>query len=401
MLTSMTPDPVTQPQAPAGDGGRPRRLHRSRDDRILAGVAGGVARYFDIDPIIVRIGFAALTVFGGFGLVAYVAAVLLVPEEGEEQPLIRSGSFGSLGSGGRERTVTYIGIALLALAAILLAGSADLFFDGDIVWPLFLAAGGALLIFGRPGRPDPGAGAPAPDAAVAPASPPRRRAGRLAFGAVLLGAAALSLAGSLDLVDGLRWDGVLAAVVVLTGVVATVAAFSGPATLTVILGFVLAGAAGVAVATDLRLEGGLGERSVAPATIADVRDEYHLAMGEMDLNLGDVAFPAGETRVEAEVSIGELSITVPDDVRVRIDGSVGAGDLGVIDRTSDGIDVDESVIREPAGGATVRTLVLDARVGLGLLRVRREGEPWPIDNRHDRRFGALPATDPGSVPSHA
>lgn len=51
-----------------GGGLEPRRLFRSRENRILAGVAGGLARYFAIDPIIVRIAFAALAVFGGVGV---------------------------------------------------------------------------------------------------------------------------------------------------------------------------------------------------------------------------------------------------------------------------------------------------------------------------------------------
>ena len=61
----------------------PRRLYRSRDDRVLAGVCGGIARYFNIDPVLVRVGAVALTFLGGAGLLAYLAAVLLIPNEGE------------------------------------------------------------------------------------------------------------------------------------------------------------------------------------------------------------------------------------------------------------------------------------------------------------------------------
>src|SRR3954447_27056206 len=56
-----------------------RRLTRSRDDRVIAGVAGGLGRYFDVDPVIFRIGFAVSVFFGGIGLLAYVALALFVP----------------------------------------------------------------------------------------------------------------------------------------------------------------------------------------------------------------------------------------------------------------------------------------------------------------------------------
>jgi phage shock protein C len=60
----------------------PRPVRRSRDDRMLAGVCGGLAKYFGVDPVVVRIGAVALTAAGGAGLFVYVAAWLLMPGEG-------------------------------------------------------------------------------------------------------------------------------------------------------------------------------------------------------------------------------------------------------------------------------------------------------------------------------
>ena len=57
----------------------PRRLKRSRDDRMLGGVCGGIARHFDIDPVIVRIATVALVCAVGVGAVTYVAAWILMP----------------------------------------------------------------------------------------------------------------------------------------------------------------------------------------------------------------------------------------------------------------------------------------------------------------------------------
>lgn len=56
-----------------------RRLTRSREDRLLGGVAGGVATFLGVDPTLVRIGFVLLAVFGGSGFVLYLALWLLVP----------------------------------------------------------------------------------------------------------------------------------------------------------------------------------------------------------------------------------------------------------------------------------------------------------------------------------
>lgn len=57
-----------------------KRLYRSRDHRVLGGVAGGIATYFDIDPVIVRLAFVALTVFNGVGALLYLALWVLVPD---------------------------------------------------------------------------------------------------------------------------------------------------------------------------------------------------------------------------------------------------------------------------------------------------------------------------------
>jgi phage shock protein PspC (stress-responsive transcriptional regulator) len=65
-------------------------LRRSCDDRMLAGVAGGVARYFGVDATIVRIAFVVLTVFGGAGIPIYLAGLLLIPEEGTDQSIAGS-----------------------------------------------------------------------------------------------------------------------------------------------------------------------------------------------------------------------------------------------------------------------------------------------------------------------
>ena len=61
---------------------RSRRLYRSRTDRMLFGVAGGIADYLDVDPTIVRLGLVVALIFGHvLTLALYLAACLIVPEQ--------------------------------------------------------------------------------------------------------------------------------------------------------------------------------------------------------------------------------------------------------------------------------------------------------------------------------
>jgi phage shock protein C len=57
------------------------RLYRSRDDRMIAGVAGGLAEYLGVDSALVRLVWAVLVLAGGFGALLYVVAVIVIPEE--------------------------------------------------------------------------------------------------------------------------------------------------------------------------------------------------------------------------------------------------------------------------------------------------------------------------------
>ena len=74
------------------------QLRRSADDRMLAGVAGGIARYLNVDATLVRIGVAVLTLLTGAGAALYIAAWLLIPADGEDQPVAAAWIAGRQGS---------------------------------------------------------------------------------------------------------------------------------------------------------------------------------------------------------------------------------------------------------------------------------------------------------------
>ena len=71
--------------ATVNDQQETRQLRRSADDKMLAGVAGGIARYLNADVTLVRVIIAALALLTGAGVPLYIAAWLLLPADGEDQ----------------------------------------------------------------------------------------------------------------------------------------------------------------------------------------------------------------------------------------------------------------------------------------------------------------------------
>jgi phage shock protein PspC (stress-responsive transcriptional regulator) len=91
-----------------------KRLERTPSDKKIAGVAGGLGRYFDLNPNVFRLGFVILTILGGSGVLVYLAAVLVMPVEGEDQSIA-----GRALSQRRERPAALVGIGLVAVAIAL------------------------------------------------------------------------------------------------------------------------------------------------------------------------------------------------------------------------------------------------------------------------------------------
>ena len=126
-----------------------RRLQRSRSDRMLAGVSGGLARYFEIHPAVFRVGFVVLTLLGGAGILIYAAAALVIPDEGKEDSIATAALRNR-----RDRPWPLIGLGLLAVAGAILLSRATLWPDGDSWW-LFLIAGVLILWITRQPAADP------------------------------------------------------------------------------------------------------------------------------------------------------------------------------------------------------------------------------------------------------
>src|SRR5207237_2349049 len=82
---------IEHPDEDDRTGPRPRRLMRSSRDRVVAGVAGGLGRYFGVDPLLFRIGFVLSLFFGGLGAFAYVLLALFVATDGVPDRVQRLG----------------------------------------------------------------------------------------------------------------------------------------------------------------------------------------------------------------------------------------------------------------------------------------------------------------------
>jgi phage shock protein C len=120
-------------------GGEARVLRRTRDDRVLGGVCGGLGRYFGIDPVLLRIAFVVLAIAGGGGIVVYVVAWILIPEEKPGEYL------GSVPPSSGETLRLVVGGALIAVGVILLL-NLSIPRLGKYLWPLAIIAIGVAVI---------------------------------------------------------------------------------------------------------------------------------------------------------------------------------------------------------------------------------------------------------------
>lgn len=131
--------PVTR----ASTARRPARLARSRDDRMIAGVAGGIAQHLGVDPIVVRLVFVVLALIGGGGVIAYLVAWLVMPDAAAEDdaPSVPESS----------RVSVAAGLILIAVGGVALVERFVPTFSWRYVGPVVLIVVGSWLL----GRKEP------------------------------------------------------------------------------------------------------------------------------------------------------------------------------------------------------------------------------------------------------
>lgn len=149
-------------------------LRRSRRDRMVFGVCGGLGEYFGIDPLLVRLAFVLVSLAGGSGILAYLLLAVVLPDERRAPTAGRDGLRhhladlqseagdladevrGSLGapSDGMRRVTRgpqLAGVVLLGLGVISLLGNLGWlsWFHWGVLWPLLLVALGAVVLLRR------------------------------------------------------------------------------------------------------------------------------------------------------------------------------------------------------------------------------------------------------------
>ena len=240
-----------------------RRLERSRSDRMLAGVSGGLARYFEIHPAVFRVGFVVLTLLGGAGILIYAAAALVMPDEGKEDSIATAALRNR-----RDRPWPLIGLGLLAVAGAILLSRATLWPDGDAWW-LFLIAGALILWITRQSAAE-----SAMDAKELAAQDSRRmRRVMRRLGIVVASLVAL----------------------VLVAVAIFMAVF------------------------HVHVDRGIGDHTYVATSAQELKDDYRLGIGSLELDLSRMQFPAGKTHLETSVDVGDLQVILPPGV--TLDGT--------------------------------------------------------------------------------
>jgi phage shock protein C len=126
------------------------RLVRTRDDRVIAGVCGGVGRYLGIDPVLVRVAAVLLVLLAGTGLLAYVIAWIVMPEEtvsptGSSDPPDAGTSARAEGDGDRTGAVIF-GLVLVVIGGLLLLDRAIPVLSWKYIGPLLLIVIGVTVL---------------------------------------------------------------------------------------------------------------------------------------------------------------------------------------------------------------------------------------------------------------
>jgi phage shock protein PspC (stress-responsive transcriptional regulator) len=240
---------------------------------MLGGVCGGLAEYTGIDPLLWRVGFVALTLAGGAGVLVYLALWLLMPTS-----------------------------------------------PGD--------AGG---------RPWAGRGAGSPTTGRAPAGPRSPVVGvTLAVLLIALGVLVLLHRVAAWHLDARTYLGAALLVVALGLIVSAVTPGRTARGGLIVLGVVLSFATIVASAAPFHVHG-FGDRTYHPLIAANVHRDYDGGVGDLEINLSDVDVSnlSGPIRTSVDAGVGDLDLTVPASADVRITVDHGLGDVRVFGQSDD------------------------------------------------------------------
>lgn len=407
-------------------------LRRSRDQKMISGVCGGLGRYCDIDPVIFRVVLSVLAVAGGLGLIVYGFCWLLVPLAGEDEnegrrllsgrvegPALTAVLCALVGCGLFLSMLNNGGVMSFSFMLALAAGGAGYWShhrrQAGSGGPVDPATAQAVADAPPEAKAPPTRGGPGPswwrdpivkdgttglagartgylwgpddgpyDKAVARAERARRIRDRSSIGGWLFLVALLAAATG----TRLSWHSQPLGTSLEIGLASALAVFglgmlvscwygrtgAGTAILTVVTCALLAAATALprSVTTDWSRE------RWAPTSATAVRPSYEMGGGVGELKLDRFRLTDDQTvRTRAEVGAGKLDVTVPRDARLKLSIRTGLGDIRLPGERGDDIDIEpgreRKVTLEPKGGASAAHGTLDLRlsIGLGNVEVRR------------------------------
>ena len=350
------PYPPPGPQPGWGGSARPVMLRRSREDRVAVGLAGGLGRYFGVDPVIFRVIFGVLALFGGSGIVLYLLGWAAIPDEGTaDAPVDRA--IATL----RRRHVPVSAVLIVGLIVVWAA-----FFSwwapSSFIPALALVAVVALLVTrggrvrpagfdpaGSPWPPVPGMqagpGSNAPTAGMSASGSElrswlqesrsraqvRRQRRRPIERVVLL--AAIAVLGVLtvrDVTHGVALNDYFFAIggIVFVGLLIGAALKRTPWPL---LPLLIPAAVGVFVfgSSGASAHDGVGDRNWTPATSGGLNTDYRMAFGRGTLDLTGTSTPATGRSTNIRMGAGQLRVIVPKDLAVAVISDIHSGELEV------------------------------------------------------------------------
>jgi phage shock protein PspC (stress-responsive transcriptional regulator) len=358
--------------------GAVRRLRRRTSDRVIGGVAGGLGDYLNVDPLLIRIGFVGLMIFGGAGLVLYVIAWLLIPHEGSDEStverLIRR-------IGMRSRNLVLVALGGLAIYILFwgilprISDSLGFYVDPAVIWALVVLVLGVLVLRREPPRAAADASVIAPAVATMPPqaaaiprpsepAKPRGPLGWYVLSAILAAVGLLAIVQNVAQLD-VELGQFFGVALLLLGIGLVIGAWWGHARLLILLGLLLVPLGVTASFITAPLEGGWGEQSFAPTNIQELRPEYRLVGGRLELDLTQLPAGSGPIHIDASVAVGQLSIIVPADATVDVNVAVGGGAVEFLGNWQAGASLTDHFLRDGPGAV----FVLNLESGIGEIRV--------------------------------
>lgn len=393
--------------AAQGGGESVRRLRRRVDQRVLAGVAGGLADYLSVPAWLVRLGFVILA-FTGTGVLLYLIGWVLIPAQDEAESIADRALKGAVDG------PAWLGGLLLLIGALLIASRTHLI-NPALVWGIALIVAG-VYVFRRseirraaddqsaqPWTAAPATGLttidspPAPDFPVAAGAatttteelpppspppmptwtppppppaprPPRERSG---LGWFVLGLAlavagllaTLDQAGAISLRPG-QYAGIILAVL---GAGMLVGAWIGRARWLVFPALLLLPFVAAASLIHVPFRGGVGERIYTPASVTELRPEYRMIAGHLKIDLSGLDVGSSTVTVRASVVAGRMEVVVPAGTTTVVTGTLSAGSADLFGGNRDGTDV--SLVTTDPGEAGSGVIRLDLGMTYGYVKV--------------------------------